>query len=237
MPRRGLSRGLWMKSRTVFRDSRTGIRTRASRRSRRRTRNGSGEWLVTARGTGVYTSPLHDPRPDRIRLVGQHEAKVVWLSSHPTAARIASGDETGEIRIWSFSESSANLERTFHATSPQARLDPTDSWMVVAPAGGHAMSDVAYIWDLNGPPDADPFVLRNGDVTYLNNAAIDPSGYWLVTSNVSFGVLWPLHSKRSRVLRGQSAPQIAVAFTPDGSGLVSTSEHDGTVRFWPVSAR
>ena len=107
----------------------------------------------------------------------------------------------------------------------------------MTPQNAHSTPDVAYVWDLSAPPDADPLVMRNGDVTFLNSAAIDPRGQWLTTANAYFGILWPLHAKYSRVLRGQSAPQIAIAFTPDGSGLVSTSEHDGTVRFWPLSPR
>ena len=67
-----------------------------------------------------------------------------------------------------------------------------------------------------------------------NSAAVDPEGRWLVTANADFGILWPLPSKRARVLRGQSPPFIVVAFTPDGSGLLSSSD-DGTVRLWPLS--
>jgi WD40 repeat protein len=191
----------------------------------------SGEWLVTGRGNGVYISPLRDPSARGSRLVGQHEADVVWVRSQPESPRIVSGDETGEIRVWSIAEGSSHLERTFRARDRSARLDPTDSWMVVTPGGG---PDVAYVWDLKGPPDAEPLILRNGDVSYLNTAAIDPSGHWLVTANAIFGILWPLHSKYPNILRGQSPPLIAITFAPDGKGLVSTSEV-GTVRYWPLS--
>jgi len=195
----------------------------------------SGDWLVTARENGVYLDSLQDSSPERERLLGKHQAKVVWVAAHPTASRFVSGDEEGEVRMWSFSDTAPHLERTFRALGGMARLDPTDSWMVVSPSGKQSTRDVAYLWGLTDPPDAEPFVLRNGDSTWLNWAVFDPQGLWLVTANSEFGILWPLPSKRSLVLRGQSPPFIAIAFTPDGSGLVSTSE-EGAVRLWPLSS-
>ncbi|MGH9335393.1 MAG: WD40 repeat domain-containing protein, partial [Vicinamibacteria bacterium] len=197
----------------------------------------SGEWLLTGRGNGVYVSPLRDSSLEKARLVGEHETKVAWIASHPTAPRFVSHDERGEIRIWSFSGESGHLERTFQSPIPQPhpRLDPQDTWMVLAPVGARSTSDVAHLWDLKGPPDAEPLALRNGDVVWLNAKGFDPEGRWLVTANADFGILWPLLPKRSRVLRGQSPPYIDVEFTPDGSQLISASD-DGTVRLWPLQS-
>jgi WD40 repeat protein/DNA-binding winged helix-turn-helix (wHTH) protein len=195
----------------------------------------SGEWLLSGRGKGVYLSPLRDSRA-KPRLLGEHGANVVRIASHPTAARVVSGDENGELRIWSFSEASGRLERTFRAPAPHARLDPTDSWMVVAPLGSVATGEVAYVVDLKGPADAEPRALRDGNSTFLNSITVHPEGLWLVTANANQGILWPLQQKHSRVLRGQPPPKIQIAFTPDGNGLVSTSEY-GPVRLWPLSSR
>ncbi len=196
----------------------------------------SGEWLLIGRGNGVYMSPLRDRSPDRTRLVGSHDAKVVWVAPHPTAPRILAIDETGEIRIWSFSDTSEHLERAFRPSAAETFLGWTDSWLVVRPEGTHAKSDVAYVWDLEGPPDAEPKVLRNGDVTDQEGASFHPQGDWLVTANAAVGILWPLQQTYSRVLRGELAPPIGVAFTADGNSLVSASG-DGTARLWPLSSR
>ncbi|MGH9324923.1 MAG: WD40 repeat domain-containing protein, partial [Vicinamibacteria bacterium] len=198
----------------------------------------SGDWLLTGRGNRVFVSPLRDSSLEKARLVGEHETEVAWIAAHPTAPRFVAHDEKGESRIWNFSRESGHLERSFRSPIPRAAalLDPQDSWMVLAPGEAHSTSDVAYLWDLKGPPDAEPLVLRNGDVVWLNNAAFDPQSRWLVTASAEFGILWPLLPKRSRVLRGQSPPYIDVEFTPDGSQLISTSD-DGTVRLWPLASR
>ncbi len=193
----------------------------------------SGEWLLTGRGNRVYRTKLRDSTTDRAELLGTHEAKVVWVAAHPSASRVVSGDETGEIRIWSIAEASGRLERTFKSPVPSARLDPTDSFLAAAAVGPHSTPDVAYVWDLIGPPDADPFVLRNASVSLMNNFGFDPRGDWLLTANAEFGILFPLRSKRPHVLRGQLPPNIQIAFTPDGSSLVSTSD-EGAARIWPL---
>jgi WD40 repeat protein len=197
----------------------------------------SGERLVTGRGDAVYLSPLPDASRE-LRFVGKHDADVFWIFAHPTAPRAVSGDESGEIRIWSFSGMSGRLERTFRSPAPRSRayLAPNDSWLIAAPGGAHSTSDVAYLWDLKGPPDAEPIALQNGNAKWSWGAAIDPEGHWLLTANADFGILWPLGAKRARVLRGQSPPFIVVAFTPDGRGLISSSD-DGTVRLWPLALR
>jgi WD40 repeat protein/DNA-binding winged helix-turn-helix (wHTH) protein len=198
----------------------------------------SGEWFAAGLGNGVYVSPLRDPSRDRARLIGTHPSRVVSIASHPTASRIVSADETGEIRIWSFSEGSQRLERSFRApvSLPQPYLDPGNSWLIAAARGAHSNSEAAYLWDLKGPPDAEPVILRNGNVKWLNRAAVDPEGRWFVYAESNFGVLWPLDSKHARVLRGQAPPFLAVRFTPDGRNLLSTSD-DGTVRLWPLSSQ
>jgi hypothetical protein len=73
--------------------------------------------------------------------------------------------------------------------------------MVVRSGDASPKSEIVNLWDLNGPPDAEPFSLRNSD-GLRQPFRFDPRGRWLVTANARFGILWPLSGKFSRVLRG-----------------------------------
>ena len=198
----------------------------------------SGEWLFTGRGKGVYVSPFRDIEPDSRVSSGEHDGERRLDRVPPDRPSVRLGDETGEIRIWSVLGHvgriwSARFERRPRAHSSIRRIPAWSS----PSAEAHSTSEVAYIWDLNGPPDAEPFVLRNGDVTWLNSASIHPEGLWL--------------AHRERRVRNSLAAPSQVFSRPSrsvptlyrtshslltGSELVSTSD-DGTVRLWPLSAR
>jgi WD40 repeat protein len=193
----------------------------------------TGEWLVTGRDNGVYLSPVHDSAPERARLLGRHPAELMQVQAHPTEPRIVSADKTGEVRMWTISGTSFRLERTFKTPYPAAVLDPSVSWMVITPWAASRASDVVQLWGLTEPADAEPFVLRNGSSTWVSWVAFDPRGHWLATANSEFGMLWPFPPKHPIVLRGQAPPGVTIAFTPDGSSLVSTSD-EGVVRLWPL---
>ncbi len=196
----------------------------------------SGEWLASRDGDGVYISPLRNSSREGARFIGKHESRVVWTAAHPTASRILSVDAGGEGRLWGLSDTSAGLERAFRAPAPEAVVDKTDSWVAFSSISPHSTSAVAYLHSLTGPPDAEPLVLRNGNATWVNTFGFEPLGRWLFTAHDTFGISWPLQAKPSSVLRGQAPPAIQVGFTPDGSGLVSTSD-EGVVRLWPLSFR
>jgi WD40 repeat protein/DNA-binding winged helix-turn-helix (wHTH) protein len=195
----------------------------------------TGEWLVTGRDNGIYLSSMHDSTPEHARHLGGHSAELMQVQAHATESRIVSSDRAGDVQVWRISGTSAELERTLKAAFPAALLDPSVSWMVITPWGASHTSDVAHLWDLEGPPDADPFVLKNGNSMWVSWTGFDPSGRWLATANSEFGMLWPFPPKRTFVLRGQAPPNITISFTPDGRSLVSTSDA-GTVRLWPLGS-
>jgi WD40 repeat protein len=197
------------------------------------------QWLAYARGPKLFVLPFEDVEAAP-RLLGEHPAAVVWVSFGPDSDRLVSSDASGEIRIWSIDGGVPSLERTLRSGLEGARveIDRTGSTLVAGEIGGiAATSRVALVWDLNGPPDAEPHTLLKADVDGFHDLSLEGRGHWLATANNSMTVLWPL-GRRTRILRGQEPPFIQVAFTPDGSWLASYSAEgsaEGRLRLWPLS--
>jgi WD40 repeat protein len=193
----------------------------------------SGEWLAHARGRQVVLLPVEDLEASP-RLVGEHSAAVGFVEFALGDGHLVSSDESGEIRIWSFENGSTILMRTLRSGLEgeiRAFVDRAGSTLVAAGVGQHDTPDVAFVWDLNGPPDAEPQILRKADVNHQNFMTLESDGRWLATANNQMGVLWPLGGRRARVIRGQGW----LEFTPDGKWLASSSRRDGSVRLWPLS--
>jgi WD40 repeat protein len=196
-----------------------------------------GEWLAYARDREVFLLHLEDLGAPP-RRVGEHRTAVRFVEFAPGDDRVLSVDESGEIRLWSIDGEHPALERTVRSGLDGlvwAFVDRTASTLVAAGMGSRDTPDVAFVWDLAGPPDANPVPLRNGDAGFLNFFHLDRSGQWLATANNTFGVVWPLRGPKPRIIGGQKPPWIDVAFTPDGRWLASSSGGEGVVRLWPLS--
>ena len=91
----------------------------------------------------------------------------------------------------------------------------------------------ALVWDLEGPPDADPMVIGGFGEPFIE-LKFDAREQWLATAGLLGAALWPIDvDRRSYLLRGHSSGVTAVVYGPDGSWLASASA-DGTVRWWPL---
>jgi WD40 repeat protein len=195
-----------------------------------------GEWLAWARGPTVYLQSLRTLKTPRPRVLGTHPAPLWWVSFEGDSERLVSGDEGKEIRIWPPLGDAHARARTIPArfTKPVLAMSADGSTLVGARDGPHPTSEVASVWDLGGPPDAEPVVLRNGDARFLHSFSMDRSARWLAASLNDFAALWPLPRRQPRILRGQPPPFVRVAFTPDGRWLASTGG-GGAIRLWPLS--
>ena len=201
----------------------------------------SGEQTTFAREDALYVSRLEDLESAAgARLLGNHSADVLSAVFHPAGDRVVAVDKDGKIRFWPLAGGSATLERFLGGQPPdQGRfidLDASGNWLAAATAGPHSTSDVAYLWDLTGPPDADPFVVRNSEMNALTSIDFHPRGRWIATTSILLsGVLWPLNRSYPSVLQGQSPPFINVRFTPGREGpRVLVRRRDGPV-LAPVS--
>ncbi|OLF09979.1 nSTAND1 domain-containing NTPase [Actinophytocola xanthii] len=88
-------------------------------------------------------------------------------------------------------------------------------------------------WTRGGEP---PRPSAGKEVTL--SAAYSADGRW-VASGGQYGTVWirpALGESSPRVLRGHDGAVAAVAFSPDGTRLVSASAEDGTIRVWNLVA-
>ena len=198
----------------------------------------SGSWLAFAEGHTLRVRSLNDwtVRP---RLVGRHEADVQLLEFHPDGDRLASVDESGEIRLWSLeAEGEEPLRILLGDAGPQGlEISPDGSWLAVTVHPPGSKTSI-QLWDMNAPVDADPTRLPHQSYASL---AFHPSGRWLVTTNTSSLNLHPLTRRYARVLRGHQGIVMGLGVAPDGNWLASTS-HDfgdrpyGWARIWSLEA-
>jgi WD40 repeat protein len=191
----------------------------------------TGTWLAFRRGRSVHVRPLGVSGPAFERVLGSSRDEVQKLMFAPTGDRLASIDSSDEIRLWPLDAS---------ARAPLRILDGPEGSHYGAPflfgGDGSALTTgtgdgALHVWDLGGPPDAQPAVLRRPDEVSLFPAASDPSGRWLAASDGRAVAFWPLSSPRMRALDGRP-PGFWLPFTADGRWLVSCGF--GATRRWPL---
>ena len=91
------------------------------------------------------------------------------------------------------------------------------------------------MWDLTGPPDAEPIGLGRGAVTATIAAVFDRTGRWLVTENLGGVTFWPSTGRWPSVFRVSADQPRDVAFDPDGKSIAAASRKGG-VEIWPSTA-
>jgi WD40 repeat protein len=169
-------------------------------------------------------------------LVGQNPADVVQVQFHPDGQSVAVTDASGEVRIWPTSGGSDRPLRVLEARGCDGvRYSPGGKWL--AAGCGVEGRSVVRLWDLTAPPVAEPLLPRN-EANFLYDLAFDPSERWLATANGDGDHLafWPLGEAYPRLIKVRQVNILNVAFTPDGTTLLSGSP-GGPLLAWPLTAR
>jgi WD40 repeat protein len=154
-----------------------------------------------------------------------------WLADN--GDQIAVLDDTGALRVGSLGDASEPRQLTGLTLKPGEQIngvafDRISHWLVAAPEGGLRM------WDLAGPPDAEPLVLGRGTVVTIG-AAFEPTGRWLTAEDL-FGVtFWPATGRWHSVLKVPAGFSRDVAFDPKGK-WIAVSAGRGGVEIWPSTA-
>jgi WD40 repeat protein len=105
---------------------------------------------------------------------------------------------------------------------------PGGRWLA---AWGDVDGGLVRLWDLKAPDWADPLSIRTGS-TFQGCLNFGPDDRWLGTGRPA--ALWPLAGRYARVLKRHGEWVNDVAFSVDGSTLLSASG-DGTLRAWPMA--
>ncbi len=90
------------------------------------------------------------------------------------------------------------------------------------------------LWDLRGPSGAEPIELRGREDARSFWTAFSPDSRWLVTADVAGVRFWPLVHDYGHRFRASPGPFDGLAFTPDGTRLVSATQQAGQ-RVWQLT--
>jgi WD40 repeat protein len=196
--------------------------------------DGSGELLAYQAGGDLVVENLGDPSAAR-RLVGRSEAPLQHIAWSPSGDHIATWQPEAGMALWSLGDGSLRPHRTW---TPDELLNLVD--LAFDPTGviltaGVTGKNSAYVWDLAGPPAAEPWRWARKSSGTPFRLAFDPTSSWLAAGSPKGVALWRVERGRyPYLLRGHTSWVRDLAFAPDGSWLVSSAE-DGTVRWWPLT--
>jgi len=147
--------------------------------------------FLCARGPELVVRDFDPGAPEL--LVGRHEPRVLYMCSPTTGDRIVSQDvQRQDIRVWTTAGARPRLERVLRppaATRSTPGISHDGRRVVVGSSEGRAV----YMWDLEGPPEAQPAQRSQHNVFYfLWPPAFHPDGRWLMGSSGRELTLWPL---------------------------------------------
>lgn len=142
--------------------------------------------------------------------------------------RFSTNTLSGETWIWSIAGERLRVLR------PPAGPTVSGGYSFLDPSGRRfailTRPNELRVWDLAGPPDAEPFALLDEG---REDTGVSFLGDWLAVAKLEYAVLWPLSVKRSRLLRRNfESGRTTVAFRPDGRALMSVG--GGELRLWPL---
>jgi len=193
----------------------------------------NGKWAaIHPSGRQLALYPIDEMDGPPLRVLGRHDDEIEMVAISSDGRRYASCDEYDQIRVWVDSpDGDSALFRTMQGCDGvrALRLNRTGSRLAAVCDSG-----LAFVWDLDGPPEADPAHLNHQGQVF--QAAFHPSGKWLATTSWSeAGVaLWPQDLAQSLILKGHTSQITGLGFTTKGDWLASGS-HDGNLRIWALS--
>ena len=154
-----------------------------------------------------------------------------WLAK--IGERIALLDDEGGLYVAALSESREPQQLAGASARPgetvnDVAFDSIGHWLVAA-----VERQGLRMWDLTGPPDAEPMVLgRGARTTATTGVVFEPTGRWLTAEDLNGVTFWPATWRWPSVLRVAADQPRDVAFDPNGKWIAAASRRGG-VEVWP----
>ena len=188
-----------------------------------------GAHLSWVDGRRVHIAPLNGSTVEwNSAVTVEHDATVAFHRIDFQGHQLMSSDTDGWVRIWSLEHAEPVLTHEYRGLGATRATSGTFDH-----SGSRVECGGGYLWELTAPPDAEPLKLMAPDMGW--GLSFHPSGDWMAFGGWTSTVFWPLSKTYPLVLPGHEALVYKVAFTPDGSHLVSSSD-DGSVRLWSLEA-
>jgi WD40 repeat protein len=157
-----------------------------------------------------------------------------WLAR--SGERIALLDDVGGLHVAAPAQSREPLKLAGMSARPgetvnDVAFDSVGRWLVAA-----VERQGLRMWDLRGPPDAEPMALGRGVATTATTGAVfEPTGRWLAAEDLRGVTFWPATRRWPSVLRVAADQPRDVAFDPNGKWIAAAARKGG-VEIWPLTA-
>jgi WD40 repeat protein len=194
----------------------------------------SGKWFAYVRHGTVRLRSFKGLAEKGEQILAPLGQDIVAVSFSASGRHLALTSASGVVEVWPTPGNQGTPVLVSELENHEGMFDPRVDRTGLLVAQGSSADRAAFLWHLDGPPDADHTVLRRADVTYVWDAAFDSDSRWLATIHDSSISFWPLLIPRARVIRKASAAGGGwLRSTADGQWLASCVMADG-VRLWPL---
>jgi WD40 repeat protein len=198
-----------------------------------------GTRFLLRRGSRLLVRPLVGGADDTLERSVVALAEGVpfgWHGFDPSGQKVWMRDSTGgRLRVWAIGQGAPQEPRILSMPNPSPAFTPAWDRPGSRVAWGSSAEKGVWVWDLAGPPDAAPTILRRPDTGNTMQALFSPSGDWLAVANHSTLAFWSLDQPRARVLTGHPNQVPRLLFTRDSQSVLSCGLD--SVRLWPLHAR